>query len=121
MIKDRPIDHPESPMTRYSKTASASVDKLIEDLQAVVTDAEALLKATAGLAGEKVQEVRARAQESLSAAQERLGEMREDAVQQARELVSSGEEYVRRNPWQAVGIAAGAGLLVGLLISLSRR
>jgi ElaB/YqjD/DUF883 family membrane-anchored ribosome-binding protein len=108
-------------MTKSRKAEAVTVDKLLEDLQAVVTDAEELLKATAGQAGEKVQEVRARAEESLSAARERLNEMREDALQQARELVSSGEEYVRRNPWQAVGIAAGAGLLVGLLISLSRR
>jgi ElaB/YqjD/DUF883 family membrane-anchored ribosome-binding protein len=108
-------------MTKPRNAESVTVDKLLEDLQAVVTDAEELLKATAGHAGEKVQEVRARAEESLSAARERLGEVREDAVLKARELVSSGEEYVRRNPWQAVGIAAGAGLLVGLLISLSRR
>jgi ElaB/YqjD/DUF883 family membrane-anchored ribosome-binding protein len=108
-------------MTRARKAEPATVDKLLEDLQAVVTDAEELLKATAGHAGEKVQEARARAEESLSTARERLGEMRADAIDQARELVSSGEEYVRRNPWQAVGIAAGAGLLVGLLISLSRR
>src|SRR4051812_24458174 len=101
-------------MTRAGKVEPVTVDKLLEDLQAVVTDAEALLKATAGNAGEKVQEARSRAEESLSAARERLDEVREDAVLKAREFVSSGEEYVRRNPWQAVGIAAGAGVLVGL-------
>ena len=108
-------------MTRTRKADPATVDKLLEDLQAIVTDAEELLKATAGLAGEKVQDARARAEESLSAARERLGDVRDDALQQARDVVSSGEEYVRRHPWHAVGIAAGAGLLVGLLISLSRR
>jgi ElaB/YqjD/DUF883 family membrane-anchored ribosome-binding protein len=108
-------------MTRTRKADPATVDKLLEDLQAVVTDAEELLKATAGLAGEKVQDARARAEESLSAARERLGDARDDALQQARDAISSGEEYVRRHPWQAVGIAAGAGLLLGLLISLSRR
>jgi ElaB/YqjD/DUF883 family membrane-anchored ribosome-binding protein len=106
-------------MTR--KADPATVDKLLEDLQAIVTDAEELLKATAGHAGEKVQEARARAEESLSAARERLGDVRDDALRQARDMVSSGEQYVRRHPWQAIGIAAGAGLLVGLLISLSRR
>jgi ElaB/YqjD/DUF883 family membrane-anchored ribosome-binding protein len=108
-------------MTRSRKAQPATVHKLLEDLQAVVTDAEELLKATAGHAGDKVQEVRARAEESLSAARERLDDMREDALEHARELVTSGEEYVRRNPWQAVGIAAGAGLVVGLLVSMSRR
>jgi ElaB/YqjD/DUF883 family membrane-anchored ribosome-binding protein len=98
-----------------------SVDKLLEDLQAVVADAEDLLKATAHQAGEKVQEARAKAQESLSAARERLGDFQDGAVQRAREYAEEGEEYVRNNPWQAVGIAAGVGLLVGVLISLSRR
>jgi ElaB/YqjD/DUF883 family membrane-anchored ribosome-binding protein len=108
-------------MTRTRKAEPATADRLLEDLQAIVTDAEELLRATAGLAGEKVQEARARAEESLSAARERLGDVRDDAMQQARDVVSSADDYVRRHPWQAVGIAAGAGLLVGMLISLSRR
>jgi ElaB/YqjD/DUF883 family membrane-anchored ribosome-binding protein len=108
-------------MTRGTGKDQISIDKLLNDLQTVVADAEALLKATAHQAGEKVQEARAKAEESLSAAREHLDDVHEGALQQARELVSSGEEYVRRNPWQAVGIAAGAGLVIGLLISLSRR
>jgi ElaB/YqjD/DUF883 family membrane-anchored ribosome-binding protein len=107
-------------MTRAARNEQVT-DKLMADLQAVVTDAEALLKATASQAGEKVQEARAKAEESLSGARERLAEAQTGALRQARELISDGEEYVRKNPWQAVGIAAGAGLLVGLLISLSRR
>lgn len=108
-------------MARTSKNDPVTVDKLLEDLQTVVADAEALLKATANQAGEKVQEARAKAAESLSAARERMAGMQENALHQARELVGDGEDYIRRNPWQAVGIAAGAGLLAGLLISLSRR
>jgi ElaB/YqjD/DUF883 family membrane-anchored ribosome-binding protein len=104
-----------------ARAKEVTVDKLLEDLQTVVSDAEALLKATASQAGEKVQEARAKAAESLSAARERLDGIKDSAIQQARDAISSGDEYVRRNPWQAVGIAAGAGLLVGLLISLSRR
>ena len=99
----------------------APADRFMDELRNVIANAEELLRVTADQAGPKVQEVRARAEESLSAARERLGQIRDDAVDRARELASSGDEYVRRNPWQAVGIAAGAGLLVGLLISLSRR
>lgn len=108
-------------MDEAGKTDQVTIDKLLEDLQTVVADAEALLKATANLAGEKVQEARAKAAESLSTARERLAEMPNSALRQARELAGDGEKYIRHNPWQAVGIAAGAGLLVGLLISLSRR
>ncbi len=106
--------------TRTSK-GEVNVEKLLEDLQMVVTDAEALLKATAHQAGEKVQEARAKAEESLTAARERLESVREGAVDLGRELIGEGEEYVRRNPWQAVGIAVGAGLLLGLLINVGRR
>lgn len=104
-------------MARALKKEAVTTDKLLSDLQTVVADAEALLKATAGQAGEKIQEARARAEESLTAARERLSEVEEDALKQARELVSEGEEYVKENPWAAVGIAAGVGLLIGLLLS----
>ncbi|MEQ1578951.1 MAG: DUF883 family protein [Steroidobacteraceae bacterium] len=103
-------------MPKTMKQEEVTTDKLLADLQAVVADAEALLKATAGHAGEKVQEARARAEESLAAARERLGDVQDDALRQARELVTSGEEYVRENPWGAIGIAAGVGVLVGLLL-----
>lgn len=93
-----------------------TVDKLLHDLQTVVADAEALLKATAHQAGEKVQEARAKAAESLSAARERLDEVKDSAIEQARDAISSGDEYVRKNPWQAVGIAAGIGIVIGLLL-----
>ena len=104
-------------MAKAIRKEQVTTDKLLEDLQTVVADAEALLKATANQAGEKVQEARAKAEESLAAARERLADVQEDALRQARELMSEGEEYVRQNPWQAVGIAAGVGLLVGLLLS----
>lgn len=102
-------------MARSNKN-QVTVDKLLQDLQTVVADAEALLKATASQAGEKVQEARARAAESISAARERIADAKDSAVEQARELVDTGEEYVRDNPWTSVGIAAAVGVLAGLLI-----
>lgn len=97
--------------------ADINTDKLVEDLKVVVRDAEALLRATSAQTGEKIQEVRARAEESLKQARTRLTEMEDQAYQRARELAESTEGYVRENPWQALGIAAGVGLLVGMLLS----
>jgi len=94
-----------------------NTSKLVEDLKVVMHDAEALLKATSAQTGEKLQEVRARAEESLRKAQARLGEIEQEAVKRAREVADATEDYVRENPWQSVGIAAGIGLLVGLLLS----
>ncbi len=97
--------------------ADINTDKLVEDLKVVVRDAEALLRATSAQTGEKIQEVRARAEESLRQARARLTEVEDQAYQRARELADSTEVYVRENPWQALGIAAGVGVLVGLLLS----
>ena len=63
-------------MTRAAKNEQASIDKLLANLQSVVTDAEALLKATSQHAGEKVQEARAKAEESLTAAREHLSKIK---------------------------------------------
>jgi ElaB/YqjD/DUF883 family membrane-anchored ribosome-binding protein len=98
-------------------TNDVSADKLIEDLKTVVTDAEALIKATSAQTGEKIQEVRSRAEASLRQAKARISEVEAEALQRAREVADATEEYVRSNPWQSVGIAAGVGLLLGLLIS----
>jgi ElaB/YqjD/DUF883 family membrane-anchored ribosome-binding protein len=95
---------------------TVSTDKLIEDLHTVVRDAEELLKATASQAGEKVQQVRARAEESVRQAKQRLEGLEEEALARARAIANGADKYVRDKPWQAVGIAAGIGLVLGLLI-----
>jgi ElaB/YqjD/DUF883 family membrane-anchored ribosome-binding protein len=94
-----------------------NTDKLIEDLKVVIRDAEALIKATAAQTGDKIQEVRSRAEESLARAKVRLTEAEAEAMKQAREVADATEEYVRENPWQSIGIAAGVGLLLGVLIA----
>lgn len=94
-----------------------SSDKLMKDLRMVMLDAEELLKATAGQAGEKVSEARARAEDSIRMAKEALGEMGEEALDRTREAVASADDYVHENPWAAVGIAAGIGLVVGMLLA----
>lgn len=94
----------------------ASTDRLMQDLRTVVEDAEALLRATAGEAGDKVQAARARAEQSLRAARERMLLTEEELALRARELGQDADRYVRENPWQAIGVAAGVALLVGLLL-----
>lgn len=93
-----------------------TTDQLVADLKTVMSDAEALLKATSNQTGEKIQEVRARAEESLRQARLRLSEIEDEALRRAREVADATDEYVRENPWQSVGIAAGVGLLLGLLL-----
>jgi len=96
---------------------AVSTQKLKQDLRAVVVDAEDLLKATASQTGERVDKIRAHAEESLRQARVRLEESGEALGQQARAAALSVDDLAHRQPWAAAGIAAGIGLLVGLLIS----
>jgi len=104
-------------ITTSETTTSTPTEKLLQDLKTVVEDAEALLQATAAQTGERIETVRSRARESLQRAKGRLAEAEGEAREQAREVAASTDEYVRKNPWQAMGIAAGFALLLGLLIS----
>jgi ElaB/YqjD/DUF883 family membrane-anchored ribosome-binding protein len=95
----------------------ASADRLMSDLRAVLEDAEALLSATAGQAGEKIQRARERATETVRVARERLTDAQEQVVKQAKVAAKETDNYVRENPWQAVGIAAGVAFIIGVLVS----
>lgn len=94
----------------------ASTDKLMQDLRTVVEDAEALLKATAGQAGEKIDHARARAEESLRRAKTRLQEAGVEVEARARAAARAADDYVHDRPWQSIGVAAGIAFLVGYLI-----
>lgn len=91
-------------------------DNLMHDLQTVVGDAEDLLKATASQSGEHITRIRARAEESLRLARERIKEMTQNAEAQARAAARQVDKRVHENPWTAVGIAAGVGLVLGILL-----
>ena len=93
-----------------------NTEKFMHDMRAVVIDAEELIKATAGQAGERVDKVRARAEESLRLARERLLAAGENLEGTARETAREVNEQVKTHPWATAGLAAGVGLLVGLLI-----
>ena len=98
-------------------TEQVSASTLIDDLTAVIRDAESLLRATAAQTGDRVEEIRARAEETVRNAKARLAGVEEQALERARVFAGDADQYVRGNPWQAVAIAAGAGLLIGSLMS----
>jgi len=91
-------------------------DKLVQDLRIVISDAEDLLRATASQAGEKAAAAREKIQDSLHRAKVKLAQAEDIMIDNARQAARATDEYVHDNPWRAVGIAAGVGLLIGLLI-----
>lgn len=98
-------------------SSATPTDRLLDDLRQVVEDTEALLRATAGQAGERAQEARSRAEESLRQARTRLEGLEQEVVTRARDAAHEADRYVRDNPWQSISIAAGVAFVIGLLVS----
>jgi ElaB/YqjD/DUF883 family membrane-anchored ribosome-binding protein len=96
-----------------------STEKLMGDLRTLITDAEELLKATTSQAGEKVAVARQRIEQSLLEGKNALAEAEKVFIARSKEYADIADDYIRENPWGAVGIAAGVGLIFGLLIRRS--
>lgn len=96
-----------------------SKEKLVSDFKVLIGDAEELLRATAAQAGEKATVARQRIEQSLQEGRRTLSEAENVLRDKAKEASKIADDYVRENPWSAVGIAAGIGVILGLLIRRS--
>jgi len=91
--------------------------QLIDDLRAVVTEAETLLQATAHDAGERAQAARERAAGSVEQARARLAELEHELGAEARAFADGAGRWVREHPLQSLGLAAAVGIVVGVLLN----
>jgi len=96
---------------------AVSKEKLVQDLKLVIADAEDLLRATAGQAGDTVSAAQEKFQDSLHRARLKLAEAEDAILDKSKQAARATDEYVTENPWKSVGIAAGIGLIIGMLIS----
>ena len=93
-------------------TTAEANRRLMRDLKAVVRDAEDLLKATTGQAGEKLSEVRDRLGSALESAKDTCQNLQDNTVA----AVKATDECIRDHPYESIGGAFGVGLLVGVFI-----
>ena len=91
-------------------------DRLLEDLRLVIKDAEDLLRSTGQQVDEGYRLARARFESTLSDARSSLSTLEERVTDGARDALDTTQQYVKENPWQAVGIGALTGLAIGLMI-----
>jgi len=103
-------------MSEVADLTNNSKQKLVSDMKIVVSDAEEILRATAGVAGEKMVDLREHIAERLHDAKMRLADAEAALVDKTKAAARATDDYVNENPWQAVGIAAGIGLLLGIII-----
>jgi len=88
-------------------------DKLVEDLKAVVRDAEDLIRVTADDLGDKTREARDRLNEAIDSAKDHVDEVEATAAAGAK----ATDELIREHPYPSLGIAFGIGLLLGVILN----
>jgi ElaB/YqjD/DUF883 family membrane-anchored ribosome-binding protein len=91
--------------------------QLAKDFQAVVDDAEDLLRHAARSTGEGYDEARGRLEQALKAARVELKAMEDAVADGAKRAARATDGYVHEHPWESIGIGAGIGLLLGMLIA----
>ncbi|HZZ94090.1 MAG TPA: DUF883 family protein [Usitatibacter sp.] len=103
------------------RSSTSQDNPIARDIQNVVSDAQDLLKTVqtegAERVSDKMGEVRAKVQTQIDAARQTLGELQQTVQATATQYMDTTDAYVRANPWQAVGVSAAVGALVGFLIA----
>ncbi|OWF66086.1 hypothetical protein B6A14_07775 [Polynucleobacter hirudinilacicola] len=99
-----------------TEATTVSSDQLIGEFKALMADAEALIQATEGHADGAIGSIRSKALETIAGAKESLSGIESQLADKAKAAAASADDFVHRNPWEAVGVAAGLGLLIGLFI-----
>ncbi len=92
-------------------------DKLVDNLKAVIKDAEELLKKNTGQQiDEGYQSARARFESTLKSAKTGLATVEDSLVSRTKDAAYKTDKYVQEHPWQSVSVGAFAGLVAGLLL-----
>jgi ElaB/YqjD/DUF883 family membrane-anchored ribosome-binding protein len=99
-----------------SELKELSRSRLNEDVRAIVTDAEDYLAASAGQSGEAYAAARKRLERTLDEARAQVAGATRVVTERTRAAARATDAYAHENPWEAVAVGAGVGLLLGWLI-----
>ena len=103
-------------MSKAGQAIVKSQERLVSAIRSEISDAEELLSATADQVGEKMAGLRERIQRRLREAKSRLADAEVLLVDKTRAAARATDDYVHESPWTAIGVAAGIGVLVGLIL-----
>jgi ElaB/YqjD/DUF883 family membrane-anchored ribosome-binding protein len=91
-------------------------ERVIADLKSLASDSEALLKATAETASEKVNDVRARLAATVERAKASCDALQAQSLESLKESLQKADDTIRTHPYQSIGVAFGIGLLLGAVL-----
>jgi ElaB/YqjD/DUF883 family membrane-anchored ribosome-binding protein len=95
----------------------AALSGMSREFHALLKDIEDLIQATTSLSGEDLARVKAQLSERVAVAKQSVEKMGGVIAERARDGAKATDSYVHENPWQAVGIGAAAGVLLGLMLA----
>jgi ElaB/YqjD/DUF883 family membrane-anchored ribosome-binding protein len=96
---------------------TSNIKTVRNDMKTLMEDAQELFREATQSTGTKAEELRSKGLELLDTAMGKAQEVQALALEKGKEVAQTTDEYVHENPWKAVGIAAGVGLIVGMLVS----
>jgi ElaB/YqjD/DUF883 family membrane-anchored ribosome-binding protein len=102
-------------MTQFS--SQAIKNDLLKDFNAVVHEGEQLLKSVVDQGGDKANALSSKMESNLKAAKNRLRQIEESAIETTKTAVRATDNYVHENPWRAISVSAGIGVVIGLLLN----
>ncbi len=84
-----------------------------QELKQLLQEAEQALGHTVGDASEKFDELRERLRAALDKGRYSFDHLKEETLKRAKQA----DHIVRENPYYAIGVAAGIGALIGIVMS----
>jgi ElaB/YqjD/DUF883 family membrane-anchored ribosome-binding protein len=96
---------------------AATNGALSREFNSFLTDIEELVKATTSLTGEDLARAKAKLSARVIKAKESVEEMSDVIAERARSTAKITDHYVHAQPWQAIGIGAAVGLLIGFVLA----
>jgi ElaB/YqjD/DUF883 family membrane-anchored ribosome-binding protein len=85
------------------------------EIKNLIADVEDLMARIGDLKDADVARVRGKVQRAVEATKQSLADGADTIRQHAQNVASTADDYVRDSPWQAIGIAALVGAVVGIL------
>jgi ElaB/YqjD/DUF883 family membrane-anchored ribosome-binding protein len=85
------------------------------EIKSLIADVEDLMARIADLKDADVVRVRGKVQRAVESTKQSLAEGADVTRQHAQTVATTADDYVRESPWQAIGIAALVGAVVGVL------
>src|ERR1700730_3544311 len=82
----------------------------------LIADVEELLRRVSDAADPELARLRAKLESTVATTKKAISDGTEQVQRQAKEVFEASDRYVRDQPWEAIGIAAIAGLAIGLLV-----